>query len=161
MAERSLPAPLRAGVDHHRHVDIVEMALGDEFGLAEHELDLAAGDAAEPFLDVNEFLGRHREKDDLAGQMRGDLCAVSPIAAPSIPAIWALWPQLCAAPVSGIGERVVRGAQTVEFGDQGQPRPRHMPGEPALDPGQRQAGTGLEPQRAPFAGRRAWRSWSR
>ena len=39
--ERGFMPVARAGMDHHRHVDIVEMALGDEFGLAEQELDLA------------------------------------------------------------------------------------------------------------------------
>ena len=46
MYERLLHLVVRADVDHHRHVDIVEMALGDELGLAEQELDLALVAAA-------------------------------------------------------------------------------------------------------------------
>ena len=38
---------VRADMDHHRHVDVVEMALGDELGLAEQELDLALSLAAQ------------------------------------------------------------------------------------------------------------------
>src|SRR5215469_9716111 len=88
-------------MDHHGHVDVVEMALGDELGLAEHEFDVASGDAGGALLDIDELLGRHRKKIISPPRCRAIPASVSPIAAPSIPAICALWPQLCAAPVAG------------------------------------------------------------
>ena len=59
---RGLGAVTRPGVDHHGHVDIVEMAFGDELGLAQHELDLALRDSRRPLLDVDELFGRHGEE---------------------------------------------------------------------------------------------------
>ena len=55
-------AATRTGMDHHGHVDVVEMALGDELGLAEHEFDVASGDAGGALLDIDELLGRHRKR---------------------------------------------------------------------------------------------------
>src|SRR5207253_7345176 len=62
---------VRADMDHHRHVDVVEMALGDEFGLAQEELDLALFLAAQALLDIDELLGRDGEEYELAGEMLG------------------------------------------------------------------------------------------
>ena len=120
---RLLPI-MRAGVDHHRHVDIVEMALGDEFGLAEHEFDLALGDAAEPLLDIDEFLGRHREKDDLAGEVVGDLGVGQRHRRTQHPGDLRVVAAAVRRTGHRIGERMLRGAQAVEFADQGEPRSR-------------------------------------
>ena len=62
---------VRGEMDHHRHVDIVEMALGDEFGLAEQEFDLAPLAPPQALLDIDEFLGRDREEHDFAGEVLG------------------------------------------------------------------------------------------
>jgi hypothetical protein len=46
-----------------------------------------------------------------------------------------------------IGERMLRGAQTVEFANQGEPRPRRAARQTTLDPSQRQAGARRQPER--------------
>jgi len=43
-----------------------------------------------------------------------------------------------------VGERVIGGAQRVEFADEGDARPRHAAPDAALDPGQREPGFGAE-----------------
>ena len=136
----------RAGMDHHRHVDIVEMALGDELGLAEHEFDLALGDAPHALLDIDELLGRHGEKDNLAGEMVGGLHIAEPDRGTEHAGDLRVVAAAVRRPGGRIGERVVRGAQAVELADQGEPRPRRPSCEPALDPGQGQTGARREAQ---------------
>ena len=136
-------------MDHHRHVDVVEMALGDELGLAEQELDLALACALQALLDIDELLGRHGEKDQLAGEMLGRACiAESPIATPSMPATWALWPQLWAAPVCGSASGWSEVRRLSSSPIKARRGPGALPREAALDAGQRQAGLRLEPERA-------------
>ena len=131
---------------HHGDVDIVEMALGDELGLAQHELDFAPRDAPRPLLDIDELFGRDGEKDDLAREVLGDL---------GIPQTYRRAQNagdlgVVAAAVSRagdrVGERMLGGAQTVELADEGEPRPRRTTGDPALDAGQSQTGLRRQPQ---------------
>ena len=148
IAERALPALARAGVDHHCHVDIVEMALGDELLLAEHEFDLAAGDAAEPLLDIDEFLGRHRKKHDLAGEVLGDVGAGQSDRGTQHPGDLGVVAAAVRRAGARVGERVVGGTQAVELADECQPRPRRAARKPALDPGQRQSRARRQSERA-------------
>ena len=98
----ALPSSVReVRVDHHRHVDVVEVAEPQQLGLAAEELELARPRLAHAPLDVAVLLGRHREEDHAAGQVLGRLASSSPIAAPSMPATCALWPHAWAAPVAG------------------------------------------------------------
>ena len=131
-------------MDHHRHVDVVEMAFGDQFGLAEEELDLALLAAAEALLDIDELLGRHREEHQFPGEVLG--CARRREAHRDAEHAGDLG--VVAAAVRGagmrVGERVVGGAQAVEFADEGEARPGRVAADAALDPGQREAGSGAE-----------------
>src|SRR6202008_1505029 len=110
-------------MDHHRHVDIVEVTLTDKFGLAEHELDFAFGDARCPLLDIDEFFGRHCKKDDLTGKV---LCAPR-IGQPDRSAQHSGNLSVVAATMrrsgGGIRKRVLRGTQTVELANNSEPRP--------------------------------------
>ena len=115
---------VRADVDHHRHVDVVEMALGDELGLAEQELDLAlcraprrsstsmnsSAGTAKNTSSPREVLGRARRRQTHRdAEHAGDLGVV-------------------AAAMGGagmrVGERVVGGAQAVEFAEEREARAR-------------------------------------
>ena len=155
--DRVFDAVARAGMDHHRHVDIVEMAFGDELGLAEHELDLALGDARRPLLDIDELLGRHGEKDDLAGEMLGGLGIAEPDRRAQHPGDLGVVAATVRRPGGRIGERMLRGAQAVELADKGEPRPRRAAGEPALDAGQGEAGARRQAPRRSSARRRGRR----
>ena len=147
-------------MDHHRHVDVVAMAAGEQLGLAEQELDLALLAAAEALLDIDELLGRDREKHHLAGQVVGGADGVEAHRG----AEHAGDLRVVAAAVRGagmrIGERMVGGAQAVELADDGDGAARRSAGDAALDPGQREAGLRLRPSAA-SARRRAPRSCAR
>jgi hypothetical protein len=143
-----LVGPARAGVDHHRHVDIIEMAFGNEFGFTEHELDLALGNARRSLLDIDEFFGRDRKKDDLAGKMFGDLRISQPYGGPQHPGNLRVVAATMRRAGGRVGERVLRGAQTVELANKGEPRSRGRPGQPPLDASQREPGTRRQPQGA-------------
>ena len=65
-------------MDHHRHVDIVEMAFGEQLRLAEQEFDLTPLLALETLLDVDELLGGNGEKDEFARQLLGGLGIAKP-----------------------------------------------------------------------------------
>ena len=123
------------------------MTLGDEFGLAEHEFELALGDAAEALLDIDEFLGRHREKDDLAREVVDDLGVGQRHRRTQHPGDLRVMAATMRRTGRRIGERMLRGAQTVEFADQGEPRSRRAAQQTALNPGQRQAGARRQPER--------------
>ncbi len=133
-------------MDHHRHVDIVEMALGDELGLAEHELDFASRDAGCPLLDIDEFFGRHGEENDVAGEVAGDPGFCQPDRGAQHPGDLSVVAAAVRRPGDRVGERVLRGPQAVELADKGEPRARRAAGEPALDTGQCQTGTRRQAQ---------------
>ena len=91
----------RGEVNHHREVHVVEVAEAEQLGLAAQELERPAVT----------WLTRHsRSPPSSAGTAknvaRPARCSKAfasrrPMAAPSMPATCALWPQACAAPVSG------------------------------------------------------------
>src|SRR4029077_12249192 len=111
------------------------MALGDEFRLAEHEFDFAFGNAGHPLFDVDEFLGRHRKKDKLTGELVSSFGIAEPDRSAEHPRDLGVVAAAMRCPSGRIGEWVLRGAQTVEFADKGETRARRMSGEPALDTG--------------------------
>ena len=59
----------RRGVDHHRQVDVVEVAEAQQLALAAEELQAARPDLLESPLEVAALLGRHREEHDPAGEV--------------------------------------------------------------------------------------------
>src|SRR6516162_9168294 len=136
----------RAGVYHHGQVDIVEMAFGNELGLSEHELDLAARDTGRALFNVDEFFGRHGEENDVAGELWRD----SGFGQSDCRAQHAGDLGVVAAAVGRSGDRVgkgvLRGSQAVEFADEGEPGARRSAGESALDAGQRQTRSRCKPQ---------------
>jgi hypothetical protein len=128
-------------MDHHGHVDIVEMAFGDELGLAEHELDFAFRDAGRPLLDIDEFFGGHGEENDFAGKMAGDAGFGQSDRRAQHSCDLGIVATAVGRPGDPIGERVLRGPQAVELPDEGEAGTRCSAGEPALDTGQCEAGT--------------------
>ena len=127
-------------MDHHGHVDIVEMALGDELGLAEHELDFAFCDARRPLLDVDEFFGRHGKEKDLAGEVAGDPGFGQSDRRAQHPGDLRVVTTAVGCSGDRVGERVLGGSQAVELADKGETGAWRSAGEPALDAGQRQPG---------------------
>src|SRR5439155_20516869 len=142
---RLLPVA-RARMDHHRHIDIVEMALGDKLRYAEHDLDFAPGDARNALLDIDELLGRHGEKDDLAGEVLGGLCVAEADRGTQHAGDLSIVAAAVRRPCRRISERMFRGAQAVELADEGEPWSWGAAGESALDTGKGEAGARLEPQ---------------
>ena len=116
------------------------MAAGEQLGLAEEELELALVAAAKALLDIDEFLGRDREKHHLAGQVPGGADGVEAHRGPEHAGDL----RVVAAAMRGagmrIGERVVGGAQAVELADDGDARAGGSAGDAALDPGEGEAG---------------------
>src|SRR5438552_13274376 len=132
-------------MDHHRHVDVVEMPLGDELGLAEEELDLALLLAAQALLDIDELLGRHREEDELAGEVLGRPDGGE--AHRDAEHAGNLRVVAAAMRRAGVrvGKRVVGGSEAVELANEGEARAWGVALEAALDAGQGEAGLRLEP----------------
>ena len=133
-------------MDHHRHVDIVEMALGDEFGLAEQELDFSAFAPPEALLDIDEFLGRDREKHDFAGEVLGRARCRQSHRDPEHPGDLGIMAAAMRRAGMWIGERVLGGTQAVQFAEQREPRAGLAAAQAPLDPGQPEAGFGREAQ---------------
>ena len=145
--------PRRASrYDHHGHVDVVEMAFRDKLRLAQHEFDLAPGDTPHALLDVDELLGRHGEKHDFARQLVGRLRVAEADCGAEHPGDLGVVPATMRRAGNRVGQRMFRGAQTVELADKGEPRSRGMSGKPALDPGESQPGARFEPQRGHVLG---------
>ena len=111
-------------MDHHRHVDVVEMALGDEFGLAEQEFDLAPLAPPQPLLDIDEFLGRDREEHDLAGEVLGRARRRQPHRDAEHAGDLGVVAAAMRRAGMRVGERVLGGAQAVEFAEQREARAR-------------------------------------
>src|ERR1700722_16137675 len=124
---------VRAGMDHHRHVDVVPMAAREQLWLAEEELELTLFLAAEALLDIDELLGRDREENDLAGEVIGDADRREAHRR----AEHAGDLRVVAAAMRGagmrVGERVGRGSQAVQFADNGDARTAGFAGDAALD----------------------------
>ena len=135
-------------MDHHRHVDIVEMALGDEFGLAEQEFDLAPLAPPQALLDIDEFLGRHREKHDFAGEVLGRARRRQPHRDAEHAGDLGVVAAAVRRAGMRVGERVLGGAQAVELAEQRETRAGLAAAQPPLDPGQPEAGLRREAQLA-------------
>src|SRR6202030_2515257 len=121
-----------------------EMALGDEFGLAEHEFDFAFRDTGRPLFDVDELFGRHGEENDVAGEVAGDPGFCQSDRRAQHPGDLRVVATAVGRPGDRIGERVLRGPQAVELADKGEPGAWRSTGQPALDTGQRQTGAGRQ-----------------
>ena len=129
-------------VDHHRQVHVVEVAEAEQLGLAAQELELPRPRLLRPAT-----RRRRTPRPAPRRRPRGPPDArrpwrpASPIAAPRSPAIWALWPQACAAPVLGSAIGMPGHDQPVELAEQREGRavlgalglgPHAGDGQPAL-----------------------------
>ncbi len=107
-------------MDHHRHVDVVEMALGDEFGLAQQELDFAALLAMQALLDIDELLGRDGEEDQFAGEVLGGTDLREAHRDPEHAGDLGVVAAAVRRTGVRIGEGMVGGSQAVQFAEDGE-----------------------------------------
>ena len=112
------------GVDHHRQVDVVELAELDQLRLAARNSSLPCSrrPAGTPARRTPRPAPRSAPPSRPARRARRE--RIRPIAAPSIVASWPLWPQAWAA--AGVGQRVGCSRTT---------RPSSSPSSPSRGPG--------------------------
>jgi hypothetical protein len=131
-------------MDHHCHVDVVEMAFGDQLGLAEQEFDLAALLPVQPLLDIYEFLSGDGEKQQITGEVFACADRRQSHRDAEHPGDLGIMAAAVRRPGLRVGERMIGGAQAVELTDEGEARARHYPFQPPLDARHCEAGLRLK-----------------
>src|SRR5205807_9097978 len=139
----------RRHVDHHRHVDVVEVAEPEQLRLAAEEFQPARARLRHAPLDVAVLLGRHREEDDAPGQVIEGPRVEQPHGGAEQAGDLGVVAAGVGRAGLRIGHRVAGDDETIELPEQRERRAlagaaRHV----GPHPGQRQAGLGAQPELA-------------